>query len=152
MTKSLIRQAKEIQTLAGKFLSQGHSYTDVEEWQTMQAWLSQGMDDLMRQEGTSVEEEAERVLAVLMGYTIAVRNARHIASILECAERVWPYVTDKILKCHLAVFCYGECWDEELLEQAYGLIADLKATGQGEEVRLVEELLATIQENSGCMM
>ena len=136
-------RVREVQELAGRLLCSEEVpvYTDVDEWQQMQRELAQCMYELVRQEGSTPEEEAEVVLAILMGYTLAVRNPLHIDIALARAERVLPLLEDSVLKCHLAAFCYAETGDEELAGIVSVLMGRLKAAGNGEEIGCVEELL-----------
>ena len=148
MTNSIYNQAKEIQKLAGKLLYEeaAKPYTDIEEWRKQQEMLAKETDALLKQEGATPEEEAEIVLAILMGYTIAVRNRKNIAKGMERAWRVMPKIQDPELKCRLAVFCYGECRDEELAATAHRLIGELRQNGNEEATGELEELLLSFAE------
>lgn len=150
MIQTLMNQAKEVQHVAGTFLYEepGKGFTDVEEWEKVQIHLAHSIECLMRQEGSTPNEEGEAVLAILMGYAVAVRNNRNIAVALERAERVLPRIEDEVLKCHLSVFCYGECFDAGLAQMAHVMISELKRKGKGNEVLLVEELLNNMEESS----
>lgn len=139
--------AKEMQYYAGMCLTKELGYTDVEEWQELQMKLTTGLKELDGREEESPDEEAERLLAILMGYCVVVRDRRRIQRALERAEQVFPRVQDPVLKCHLAVFCYMECRDEELGELAYRLIEEQKVSGREEEVMMVEKLLETMEES-----
>ena len=143
MKYPLYQQAKELQQIVMRCLYKDGqtAYTDVEEWTATQAFLAQSIGELLKQEGSTSNEEGERLLAILMGYTIAVRNRRNIAVALEQAERVIPQITDKLLKCKLAVYCYGECLDEELGMMAHRFIEEQKLCGNMKEVACLEELL-----------
>ena len=143
---SLELRVREVQELAGRLLCSEKVpvYTNVDEWQEMQRELALCMNELVRQDGSTPEEEAEIVLAILMGYTLAVRNPLHIDMALARAERVLPLLDDSVLKCHLAAFCYAETGDEELADAVSALMEALKAAGKGEEIRWVEELLESM--------
>ncbi len=144
-----LKKAIEIQQIAARFLYEDRNlpYTDVEEWGRIQAFLAKGIGELCHQEGPTPEMEAEIVLAILMGYTIAVRKSRHIDLALQRAERVFSLLPDSMLKCQLAVFCYGECLDEGLLETAHWLIEKLKQTVPTDQLDALEELLLCMEEN-----
>ena len=107
----------------------------------MQLRLAQALAELERTEGRTPDEEGERVLAILMGYCVTVRNGRNVSDALRCAERVLPLLTDEVLRCKLAVYCYLEVPDEELLELATSLIGTLKRQGRRDEVIPLEKLL-----------
>ena len=143
--------AKEVQYYAAVCLTGDIGFTDVEEWQELQTRLTSGIKELDEWEGENPDEEAERLLAILMGYCVAVRDGRRIHRALERAEQVFPRVQDSVLKCHLAVFCYMEWRDEELGEWAYRLIEEQKASGRGEEVAMVEKLLETMEESEAAV-
>ena len=147
MTNSTTLQAKEIQQLAGRFLYEeaAKPYTDVEEWKEVQGHLATCIEDLLKQEGGTPEEEGEIVLAVLMGYAIAVRKRKNIAVAMERANRVLPLLQDAVLKCRLAIFCYGECYDEELANLAHRLIEEQKVKGDSQAAMGLEELLLSME-------
>ena len=147
MTNSKTLQAKEIQQLAGRFLYEeaAKPYTDVEEWKEVQEHLATCIELLLKQEGSTPEEEGEIVLAVLMGYAIAVRKRKNIAVAMERANRVLPILQDPVLKCRLAIFCYGECYDEELANLAHRLIEEQKVKGDSQVATGLEELLLSME-------
>lgn len=116
-------------------------YTDVEQWKLVQTHLSEALAELEKTEGGTPEEEGELVLAILMGYCVTVRNGWNVQRALQRAERVMPRLTDAVLKCKLAVYCYVEIPDEELLAMARSLMEELKGQGRGDEVQQLECLL-----------
>jgi len=148
MTDSLYRQAKELQHLAGTFLKEGSelALTDIQDWTAMQTKLTGCIEQLVNEKGSTPEEEAERVLGLLMGYTVAIRSMHQVQQTLEDAERVLPEVSDPILKCHLLVFCYGVCYDDKLGEEAHRLLEEQKQAGRTDEIVFVEELLKGMEE------
>lgn len=148
MTNSLYLRAKELQNMAGHFLYEGNdaAFTDIQDWTEMQNRLAQGIEQLVYEKGENPDAEAERILAVLMGYAVAIRNPKHIRQALMEAERVLPKIKDQVLKCHLMVFCYAECFDEELGKEVHRLLDELKGTGFAEEMTLVEEFLKNMEE------
>ena len=147
MSMNLYLHAKELQHLAGRFLDEPMKmhYTDIEEWKEVQARLRSGIDHLVKRQGTTPDEEAERLLAILMGYCVAVRDSRCVEHVLWQAEQVLHKVQDPVLKCYLTVFCYLECPDEELGEQVHQQMTELRETGRGEELKVLEKLLENIE-------
>ena len=147
MTNSTILQAKEIQLLAGKFLYEeaAKPYTDVEEWKEVQEHLNTCIETLLKQEGSTPEEEGEIVLAVLMGYSVAVRKRKNIAIAMERANQVLPLLQDAVLKCRLAIFCYGECYDDKLANMAHLLIEEQKVLGDKQMAEGLEDLLICME-------
>ena len=136
-----IKLAKEVQAFAGKqlYVDTVPEFTDVEEWNLMQTHLVRALAMLERMNGNTPEEEGELALAILMGYCVAVRNAQNVQTALKRARRVMPTLTDEVLKCKLAVYCYVEFPDEKLAEQVRTLLAELKRQGREEEIRQTEK-------------
>ena len=136
-----IKLAKEVQAFAGKqlYVDTVPEFTDVEEWNLMQTHLVRALAMLERMNGNTPEEEGELALAILMGYCVAVRNVQNVQTALKRARRVMPALTDEVLKCKLAVYCYVEFPDEKLAEQVRTLLAELKRQGREEEIRQTEK-------------
>ena len=82
-----------------------------------------------------------------MGYTVTVRKQKNIAIAMERANRVRKELQDPLLKCKLAVLCYGECYDEELVDMARRLIEEMKLAGNEKAVYATEVLLMSMEEN-----
>ena len=107
----------------------------------MQMCLVRELAELERAETRNPEEEGELVLALLMGYCVAVRNGTAVQRALERAERVMPLLDDGLLKCRLAVHCCLEMPDEELLEETRALLGKLKRQGKYKEIEALEKLM-----------
>ena len=118
------------------------AFTDVEQWKLMQLHLASTLAELEAVQGDTPEVEGELVLALLMGYGVSVRNGAQVSRALERAERVLPRISDPVLKCKLAAYCYVEVPDEELLDIARSLLLELKQQGRGDEVLQVEEMIS----------
>lgn len=116
-------------------------FTDVEEWKEIQSHLSRALKELETLVGETPEEEGELVLALLMGHCVAVRNSQSVTRALERAERVLPLLSDPVLKCKLACFCYLEFPEEELLETVRFCMEEVKNSGRGDEVLQVEKMI-----------
>ena len=145
-----IQYARDIQSVVGEFLFDRNKRqtTNIEEWKEVQLFLSKSISQLVKQAGKTPEEEGEMVLAILMGYTIAIRNSRHIDLALERAERVLPLIVNPELKCKLMIFCYGECLDEELAEMAHRILDRQKESGNTAHIEYLEDLLLNFEENA----
>lgn len=139
-------RVREVQELAGRLLcpEEVSVYTDVEQWKEIQTHLSLALKELETLAGDTPEEEGERLLALLMGHCIAVRNSQCVSRTLERAERVLPLLSDPVLKCKLACFCYLEFPDEELLETVLSCIGDVKRQGRGNEILQVEKMISDL--------
>lgn len=136
-----IRFAQEVQAFAAKLLyvEEVPEFTDIEEWNQAQLHLVKALAELERLDGSTPEEEGELALAILMGYSVAIRNARNVQLALERAKQVMPRLTNEVLKCKLAVFCYVEIPNQELAELIQTLLAELKRQGRDEEIRQAEK-------------
>lgn len=143
--------AKEIQMKASRFLGGEKEvlWTDLGEWKSSQIQIMEGVEQLLWLQGDTPELEAERILAILMGYAVTVQHKGSIEQTLQRAEEIIPLVSEPVLKCHLLVFCYGVCYDDELCREAELLIAEIKRKGRGEEICMVEELLEGMKDNGG---
>ena len=139
----VVGRAKEVQTFVANqlFAEFPPEFTDVEEWKDIQSHLVLALKELETFAGSTPDEEGELLLALLMGNCIAVRNAHSLTHALERAERVLPLITDPVLKCKLASFCYLEFPDEELLETVCSFIEEVKLLGKDEEIRQVEKMI-----------
>ena len=137
----VIRFAQEVQAFAAKqlYVEEVPDFTDIEEWNQAQLHLVKALAELERLNGCTPEEEGELALAILMGYSVAIRNASNVQLALERAKQVMPRLTDEVLKCKLAVFCYVEIPNKELAELIQTLLAELKRQGRDEEIRQAEK-------------
>ena len=137
----VIRFAQEVQAFAAKqlYVEEVPDFANMEEWNQAQLHLVKALAELERLNGTTPEEEGELALAILMGYGVAIRNARNVQLALERAKRVMPRLTDEVLKCKLAVCCYVEIPNEELAEMIKALLVELKRQGKEGEIRQAEK-------------
>ena len=95
--------------------------------------------------GSTAEEEASLCLALLLGYNATLSDQgdkqQRIQQVLERSWQVLPRMTDSLLKVRLLAYCYSECYEEELADQAHAIIAtwntDQLTSGQKE---IIEEL------------
>ena len=148
MKISLILQARKVQGIIGEYLyGEAVSYTDVEQWKEVQQLLMKSISEMLQAVPECPEEEAEVLLAVLMGGSVAMRYPDYMDEVLQRAEKVLPHLQDKVLKCHLMVFCYGECPDELLADDIYRLMDELKDEGKEDEIRMVMELMENLVES-----
>lgn len=139
----LTKRAKAIQALASSqlYADTAPLYTDVEEWKEIQLQLATELAELEKIHGNTPEEEGEIVLAILMGYCIAVRNGKNVTQTLQRAEQVIHRLSDDMLKCKLAVFCYLEVPDEELQDMVASLMEKLRLQGKENEIQPLENLM-----------
>ena len=93
----------EVQELVGRLLcsDEGPVLTDLEEWNELQVRLAIALRELEGMVGSTPEEEGELLVALFMGYSVAVRNPKHVSRALERAERVLPLLEDVVIKQQL---------------------------------------------------
>ena len=76
MWDTRIQEAQKVQWTVEHFLQKKETglFTDMEEWERTQFYLNEAIEKLLLTHGKTPEEEAEIVLAILMGYRITIRN------------------------------------------------------------------------------
>ena len=143
----MLIKAREIQQIVKQHLciEKQKVYTDVEGWCKIQTSLARSINELMKCTGSNPTEEGERLLAILMGYTLAVRNAKNITDTLQQAEKVLPCIDNKLLKCKLAIFCYGECFNKELEVMVHTLMEELRDSENEKELHCLKELMMSYE-------
>ena len=108
-------------------------------------------DPLFSAQSSDVEEEANLCLALLMGYNATIYDdgdkEQKKQTILNRICHVLEHLPVSLLKVRLLTYCYGEIYEEVLLQEAYAIIEgwnkDNLTSGQTE---IIEEL-KNIEEN-----
>ena len=108
-------------------------------------------DSLFSAQSSDVEEEANLCLALLMGYNATIYDdgdkEQKKQTILNRICHVLEHLPVSVLKVRLLTYCYGEIYEEVLLQEAYAIIEgwnkDNLTSGQTE---IIEEL-KNIEEN-----
>ena len=81
--------------------------------------------------GTTVEEQANVCLALLMGYSASFvdhgEKQQHVQEVLNRCWDVLDTLPESLLKLRLLTACYGEVFDEPLAEEARSIIASWDA-------------------------
>ena len=98
-----------------------------------------------------IEEEANLCLALLMGYNATIYDngdkQQCIQTILNRCWEVLPKLSPTLLKVRLLTCCYGEAYEEELLNEARLIISTWeKATLTSEQIEIIE-VLDNLEEN-----
>lgn len=101
--------------------------------------------------GATAEEEAELCLALLVAFAATIYDngckQEYIQNVLDRSWEVLPKLSASLLKVRLLTYCYGEIYEEVLLQEAYAIIEgwnkDNLTSGQTE---IIEEL-KNIEEN-----
>ena len=77
--------------------------------------------------GTTVEEQANVCLALLMGYSASFvdhgEKLQHVQEVLDCCWDVLDALPASLLKLRLLTACYGEVFDESLADEGRSIIA-----------------------------
>ena len=77
--------------------------------------------------GSTIEEQANVCLALLMGYNASFvdhgEKLEHIQVILNCCWDLLDALPASLLKLRLLTACYGEVFDESLVEKGRAIIA-----------------------------
>lgn len=95
--------------------------------------------------GTTVEEEAELCLGLLVAFAATIYDngskQEYIQNVLDRSWEVLPKLSPSLLKVRLLTYCYGEFYDEELVKEAHGIIDTWnKEKLNLEKAEIVEEL------------
>lgn len=102
-------------------------------------------DSLFSTQSADIEEEANLCLALLMGYNATIYSHgdkdRKKQVVLERACNVLEYLPVSLLKVRLLVYCYGEVYEESLLQEAHSIINSWdKEALTSEQTEIMEEL------------
>ena len=77
--------------------------------------------------GTTIEEQANVCLALLMGYSASFvdhgEKQQHVQEVLDCCWDVLDALPASLLKLRLLTACYGEVFDESLADEGRSIIA-----------------------------
>lgn len=108
-------------------------------------------DSLFAAKSSDIEEEANLCLALLMGYNATIYNygdkEQKKQEILVRAYDVLERLPDSLLKVRLLTYCYGETYEEALLQSARKIVDGWgQASLTSEQIEAVEEL-RNIEEN-----
>ena len=101
--------------------------------------------ELYNTRGTTVEEEAELCLGLLVAFAATIYDngskQECIQSVLDRSWEVLPKLSPSLLKVRLLTYCYSECYDEELAKEAHVIINTWnKAELTLEQAEVIEEL------------
>ena len=77
--------------------------------------------------GSTVEEQANVCLALLMGYNASFidhgEKQQHVQDVLDRCWDILEALSASLLKLRLLTACYGEVFDEPLADEAHAIIA-----------------------------
>lgn len=150
---SLLSRALELQHAAHELMYLGMDgepvYSDTFCWLNKEVLVKS--DSLFFAQSSDVEEEANLCLALLMGYNATIYDdgdkEQKKQMVLNRICHVLEHLPVSLLKVRLLTYCYGEIYEEVLLQEAYAIIEgwnkDNLTSGQTE---IIEEL-KNIEEN-----
>lgn len=150
---SLLSCAFELQHVAHELMYLGMDgepvYSDTFCWLNKEVLVKS--DSLFFAQSSDVEEEANLCLALLMGYNATIYDdgdkEQKKQMVLNRICHVLEHLPVSLLKVRLLTYCYGEIYEEVLLQEAYAIIEgwnkDNLTSGQTE---IIEEL-KNIEEN-----
>lgn len=107
-------------------------------------------DSLFSAKGSDVEEEAHLCLALLMGYNATIYNygdkEQKKQVVLDRACNILERLSDSLLKVRLLTYCYGEVYEESMLQEAHSIInswdSEFLTDGQTEIIEELENIEA----------
>lgn len=107
-------------------------------------------DSLFCEKGETPELEASLCVALLMGYNATMYNhgdkEAKKQAVLDRACKVLCTLPASVLKCRLLIYCYGEVYEEELLQEANEIIQSWGDSGElSEEEQEVIKVLERIE-------
>ena len=149
----LTSRALELQHAAHELMYLGMDgepvYSDTFCWLNKEVLVKS--DSLFFAQSSDVEEEANLCLALLMGYNATIYNygdkEQKKQEILVRACDVLERLPDSLLKVRLLTYCYGETYEEALLQSARKIVDGWGQTSlTSEQIEAVEEL-RNIEEN-----
>ena len=108
-------------------------------------------DSLFSAQSSDVEEEANLCLALLMGYNATIYDdgdkEQKKQTILNRICHVLEHLPVSLLKVRLLTYCYGEIYDEELIQEAHCIINSWdKSSLTLDQIEIMKEL-KNIEEN-----
>lgn len=118
-----MNQVRELQSISHELLYLGVDGTPIytDRFCQLNTEVFRLSESLFDKKGETDEEEASLCLALLMGYrATAYSDSNKEAKIQEILDRafiVLDHLGDSVLKCRLLLSCYGEVFDEELIEE-----------------------------------
>lgn len=107
--------------------------------------------ELYNTRGTTVEEEAELCLGLLVAFAATIYDngskQQYVQNVLDRSWEVLPKLSPSLLKVRLLTYCYSEFYDESLAKEAHVIISTWnKEELTLEQAEAIEELKG-VEEN-----
>lgn len=108
-------------------------------------------NSLFSSKSSDIEEEANLCLALLMGYNATIYDygdkEQKKQSVLDRAYTILEQLPTSLLKVRLLTYCYGEIYEEALLQEARVIIGQWDKNALTPEQTEIMEELKNIEEN-----
>ena len=150
---SLLSRALELQRVAHELMYLGMDGTPVysDTFCRLNKEVLVQSDSLFPVQGSDVEEEANLCLALLMGYNATIYDdgdkEQKKQMVLNRICLVLEQLPASLLKVRLLIYCYGEIYEEALLQETYAIIEGWNKDNLTSEQTAIIEELKNIEEN-----
>lgn len=108
-------------------------------------------DSLFPSKGSDTEEEANLCLALLLGYNATIYDdgdkEQKKQIVLNRIYDILEKLPASVLKVRLLTFCYGEIYEESMLQEAHSIINSWDHSALATEQEEIIEVLKNIEEN-----
>lgn len=108
-------------------------------------------DSLFPSKGSDTEEEANLCLALLLGYNATIYDdgdkEQKKQIVLNRIYDILEKLPASVLKVRLLTFCYGEIYEESMLQEAHSIINSWDHSALTTEQEEIIEVLKNIEEN-----
>ena len=108
-------------------------------------------DSLFAAKSSDIEEEANLCLALLMGYNATIYDygdkTQKKQSVLDRTYDVLEHLPASLLKVRLLTYCYGENYEEGMLQEARAIMDKWDRAALTSEQKDIIEELKNIEEN-----
>ncbi|WP_276858146.1 UpxZ family transcription anti-terminator antagonist [Bacteroides fluxus] len=150
---SLLLRALELQEAAHKLMHLGTDGTPIysDDFSRLNKELLLKSDSLYSFKGSDIDEEAHLCLALLMGYNATIYDngdkEQKKQAVIERICEVLEQLPASLLKVRLLTYCYGEVYEESMLQEAHSIIDSWdKNTLTFDQMEIIGEL-KNIEEN-----
>ena len=149
MERPSITIARSLRQMAVRlaYFQDNGEYSYIDKYEEVTSWISATCKKLITYKGETAEEEAEILLAVLVGYSTTIRDEQNIHQAVQRTYKVLPRLSHSLLKCQLLTYCYGEEYDKDLSLEAERIISSWSGRELNEEERRIQQLLKDFQKN-----
>lgn len=152
MNSTLQLQINQLQYTAHCLLHIGDDtgYVYADELSRLNHELHEQIYTLYGKRGKTIEQEAVLCYTLLMAYSVSMYANPSDESkkqvLLERSWRILNKLPDALLKCQLAVYCYGEVYDKELAIIAHNIIRIWGNKALSSEEQEIIETLRVMEE------